>query len=57
MALYLYSDSAYSIIYNIIGPYKNYSNQLRTPAHNRFNKAMTKLCIEVKHSFALYQNL
>ena len=40
-----------------MGPYKNFPNRSRTPAHNRFNKAMAKLRIEVEHGFALHQNL
>ena len=38
-------------------PYKNYPNHARTAAHNRFNKTISRLCIEVEHEFALYQNL
>lgn len=57
ITLYLYGDPAYYTIYNIIGFFKNYSNQLRIATHNRFNKIMAKLCIEINHGFALYQNL
>lgn len=38
MALYLYRDPTYCTVYGIMRPYKNYPNQPRTPAHNRFNK-------------------
>lgn len=57
MALYLYGDPAYSTVYGIMEPYKNFPNRPRTPAHNHFNKAMAKLRIEVEHGFALHQNL
>ena len=57
MALYLYGDPAYYTVYGIMGPYKNYPNRSRTAAHNQFNKAMAKLCIEVEYRFALHQNL
>ena len=56
-ALYLYEDPAYSTVYGIMGPYKNYPGRPRTPAHNRFNKIMSKLRIEVEHGFAIHQNL
>lgn len=56
-ALYLYGDPAYSTVYGIMGPYKNYPNRPRTAAHNRFNKTMSRLRIEVEHGFALHQNL
>lgn len=51
LALYLYGDPG------IMGLYKNYLNRPRTAAHNRFNKAMSRLRIEVEHGFALHQNL
>ena len=57
MALYLYGDPAYSTIYGIMGPYRNYPNRPRTPAHDQFNKAMSRLRIEVEHGFAIHQNL
>lgn len=57
LALYLYGDPTYSTIYGIMGPYKNYPNQPRTAAHERFNKAMSRLRIEVEHGFAIHQNL
>ena len=57
MVLYLYGDPAYSTIYGIMGPYRNYPNRPRTPAHDQFNKAMSRLRIEVEHGFAIHQNL
>lgn len=57
MTLYLYGDPAYCTVYSIMGPYKNYPNWPGTAAHNRFNKTMAKLRIEVEHGFALHQNL
>lgn len=57
MALYLYGDPAYSIIYGIMGPYRNYPNRPRTPAYDQFNKAMSRLRIEVEHGFAIHQKL
>lgn len=57
MALCLYGDPVYSTVYGIIGPYKNYLNRPKTVAHDRFNKAMSRLRIEVKHGFTIYQNL
>lgn len=56
-ALYLYGDPAYSTVYSIIEPYKNYLGRPRTPAHNQFNKIISKLRIEVEHGFAIHQNL
>lgn len=56
-ARYLYGDPAYSTIYGIMGPYKNYPNRPRTAAHERFNKTMSRLRIEVEHGFAIHQNL
>lgn len=38
-------------------PYKNYLGRPRTVAHNKFNKMMSKLRIEVEYGFAIYQNL
>ena len=35
LALYLYGNPAYSTVYGIIGPYKNYPGRPRTAAHNR----------------------
>lgn len=55
--LYLYIDSAYSTIYGIIGPYKNYPNCLKTTAYNHFNNTIFKFHIKVKYDFVLYQNL
>lgn len=40
-----------------MGPYKNYFNRPRTLAHNCFNKAMSRLQIEVRYGFTLHQNL
>lgn len=57
MALYLYGDPAYSTVYSIMGPYKNYPNYPRTAAYDRFNKAISRLRIEVEHGFAIHQNL
>lgn len=57
MALYLYGNPAYSIIYGIMGPYQNYPNWPRTPTYNLFNKAISYLCIKVKHEFAIHKNL
>lgn len=45
-ALYLYGDPAYSTVYGIMGPYKNYPSRPQTPAQNKFNKAMSRLRIE-----------
>ena len=56
-ALYLYEDPAYCTVYGIMGPYKNYPGRPRTPAQEKFNKAISKLRIEVEHGFAIYQNL
>ncbi len=42
-ALYLYGDPTYSIIYGIMGPYKNYPQKLRTVALEKFNKTIVKL--------------
>lgn len=59
MALYLYSNSAYSTIYGIIRPYQNYLNWPKTLAlwHTQFNKAISWLRIKVEHGFAIYYNL
>lgn len=56
-ALYLYSNPAYCTIYGIMGPYKNYPNCPKTSAQDKFNKVMSRLCIEVEHGFAIHQNL
>lgn len=56
-ALYLYGNLVYSIVYGIIGLYKNYLGWPKTLAHNQFNKIMSKFKIEMKHEFAIYQNL
>lgn len=56
-ALYLYGDPAYSTVYGIMGPYKNYPQKPRTAAQEKFNKTMAKLRIEVEHGFAIHQNL
>lgn len=57
ITLYLYEEPAYSIIYGIIKPYQNYSNQLKIPVYNQFYKAMSCLDMKVEHRFAIYQNL
>lgn len=54
---YLYGDPTYSIVYDIIKPYKNYPNYPKTIAYDRFNKAIWRLWIEVEYSFAIHQNL
>lgn len=56
-ALYLYSNPTYSTVYGIIRPYKNYPSRPQTLAQNKFNKAMSRLQIEVKHEFAFHPNL
>lgn len=53
-ALYLYGNPAYSIIYGIMGPYKNYLQKSRTATQEKFNKTMAKLRIKVKYGFAIY---
>lgn len=40
-ALYLYGDLAYTTIYGIMGPYKNYPSCSHTPAQEKFNKIMS----------------
>lgn len=40
-ALYLYGDPAYTTIYGIMGPYKNYPSRPHTPAQEQFNKIMS----------------
>lgn len=40
-----------------MGPYKNYFGRHQTLAQKKFNKAITKLQIKVKHGFAIHQNL
>ena len=57
ITLYLYEYPAYCTVYGIMGLYKNYPNKPKTPAQNRFNKAMVKLHFEVEYRFALHQNL
>lgn len=52
--LYLYWNLVYYIMYSIMEPYKNYSNQLRTLAYNCFNKVLSKLWIKVEYGFTLY---
>lgn len=54
LALYLYSNPVYSIIYSIIGPYKNYLNWPRTTIYKRFNKAMSQFWIKVEHRFVIH---
>ena len=49
MALCLYGNPAYSTIYGIMGLYQNYFNWPKTPAHNQFNKEMSRFRIEIKH--------
>ena len=56
-ALYLYGDPAYCTVYGIMGPYKNYLGRPQTSAQEKFNKAMSRLRIEVEHGFAIHQNL
>lgn len=51
---YLYGNSAYLTIYNIIKPYKNYLNYLITTTYNYFNKKTSQLYIIIKYVFALY---
>lgn len=57
MIPYLYKNLAHYTLYDIMRPYKYYPYQPRTVAHNRFNKMMAKLRIEVEYGFALHQNL
>lgn len=54
---YLYEDPAYSIVYSIMGPYKNYPQKSRIATEEKFNKTMAKLQIELEYGFAIYQNL
>lgn len=49
IALYLYRNLANFIIYDIIEPYKNFFNWLKTLAHNHFNKTIVKFHIKIKH--------
>ena len=56
-ALYLYGNPAYSTVYGIMGPYKNYPGRPRTAAEDQFNKIMSELRIEVEHGFAIHQNV
>lgn len=54
MAPYLYSNLVYFLIYGMIKSYQNYFNWLKTRANSQFNKAMSRLRIEVKHRFTIY---
>ncbi len=56
-ALYLYGNPAYTTIYGIMGPYKNYLSHSCTLAQEQFNKIMSRLQIEVEYGFAIHQNL
>lgn len=56
-ALYLYGDPAYCTVYGIMESYKNYPGRPQTPVQEKFNKAMSRLRIEVEHGFAIHQNL
>lgn len=56
-ALYLYSSLVYATVYTIMRPYKNYPGRPRTVTHNRFNKMISELRIEIKYDFAIHQNL
>lgn len=40
-----------------MGPYKNYPSRSQTLAQEKFYKAISRLWIEVKHGFAIHQNL
>ena len=57
MALYFYGNQAYSIIYDIMDPYRNYLNRSKTITYNQFNIIILCLYIEVEYGFAIYQNL
>lgn len=57
VALYLYDDPAYSTVYDIMGPYKNYPNWLKTTAHKRFNKVIFWLRIGIEYGVVIHQNL
>lgn len=57
MSLYLHDNPTYSIVYNIMGSYQNYSNCPKTIAHNQFNKAKSKVLIDIEYGFAMHQNL
>lgn len=57
ITLYLYKDSTYYTVYDIMKSYKNYPNCPRTAMQNWFNKLMAKLRIKVEYNFVLHQNL
>lgn len=54
---YLYRDLAYCIIYSIMGLYKNYLGRPQTSVQEKFKKALSRLQIELKHGFAMHENL
>lgn len=56
IALCFYDNTAYFIIYNIIILYQIYINWLKTATYDKFNKAMSRLRIKIKHGFAIHQN-
>lgn len=56
IALYLYKNPTYCILYGIIKHYKNYYNWSKMTVYNLFNKIIAKLYIKVKYSFIIYQN-
>lgn len=39
LSLYLYGDTAYCTIYDIMRPYKKYLNKPKIPTHNLFIKS------------------
>ena len=55
--LYLYTNLAYSIIYKIMRPYKNYLSRPYTLIQNQFNKIILYLQIIIEYGFTIYQNL
>lgn len=55
--LYVYGDPAYSAVYGILGPFKNYPSKPRSPDQTRFNLTMSKLRIEVEHAFGKHLGL
>lgn len=57
ITFYCYDDVIYSIIYKIIEVYKNHLGQPKIAIHNRFNKMMAKLKIEIELNFDIYQSL
>lgn len=57
ITLYLYGNPVYAIIYQIMGPYKNYLGWPKTAVYNKFNKIILKLKIEREYSFTIHQNL